>query len=654
MAKNLKDTFLNQANRIKIPDNQRPYIWQKQKIQKFIDEALEKQKNGEKHFSGITITHNTINDTPRKIIIYDGQQRITTIFLAIKYLYDHLKNIAAITEQQDILLEQIIAECFSSTNFKFENDIKYDPIFSIVKARNTPESIIKQLKQLKLSYQKNSERYKCTSSVLDTYNHAKKLIELGNEPLKLYKALTETIEIVNVEVEDEFQALTYFKRINTESERLEDKDILKNEFYVKKISKDLIRSKLNEIENLCYDRSLKDIYHYYLTIKKIPHKIDDYFLPLDRQLTSLIGREVSLGKSLDNSFVEAFNDVVRIAKIHETTRIFSPGSIVSDKAFFYLRLSHEVLKIHGIDPIHIMILDFFGKADASKSIKRTKLESCLKSINLGFFCSIILSSNTRKLKEIHNQFVDLTADSSTTISNIENRCILIFKEHTLPATANEKVNELLKNPQRYTKYILLCYEEFKFSSIPPIGTEFHIEHILPQNTNYKAKRSGKEIMVPLYPWNSWGKPTTLSPIGIWNDKYNDYCKKIGNLALFEAGFNTALKNKSIIEKYYSKKLVRSKLIKGKFKCETYMERKLFLEGKTPYKFVKSTSHDGLRHSTFKSTSKINEFFDLGNIDNKKSVAMLTTQMGCIWSPESIDSRTTEIIESFRSQVMKFF
>ncbi|HHV7121836.1 TPA: DUF262 domain-containing protein, partial [Haemophilus influenzae] len=76
----IKDVF---DLKLSIPDYQRPYKWTVKNVQQLLEDLSEQFSQNQKSYRiGTLITHK--NDECSDIV--DGQQRITTLFLLLKYL----------------------------------------------------------------------------------------------------------------------------------------------------------------------------------------------------------------------------------------------------------------------------------------------------------------------------------------------------------------------------------------------------------------------------------------------------------------------------------------------------------------------------------------------------------------------------------------
>ena len=88
---------------LEVPFFQRSYVWNKDNWEELLDDLLEAKTN---HFLGSIILKNETTQSwePRRNVIIDGQQRLTTLSILTKALYDCMKN-----EQKDIFKFQTFA-----------------------------------------------------------------------------------------------------------------------------------------------------------------------------------------------------------------------------------------------------------------------------------------------------------------------------------------------------------------------------------------------------------------------------------------------------------------------------------------------------------------------------------------------------------------
>lgn len=83
------DKFLTERKQqFIVPVYQRNYSWEKEQCEKLFQDLFEIVESEEEHFIGTFF----VKDENHKSIVIDGQQRITSIFLLMKALYDHATN----------------------------------------------------------------------------------------------------------------------------------------------------------------------------------------------------------------------------------------------------------------------------------------------------------------------------------------------------------------------------------------------------------------------------------------------------------------------------------------------------------------------------------------------------------------------------------
>lgn len=87
--KTIKDLFLG-AKIFRVPEYQRPYAWEKQQFQEFLEDISHNLNRN--HFFGTILFHEkpSVSETFRHIDIVDGQQRITTLVIFIKLILEKL------------------------------------------------------------------------------------------------------------------------------------------------------------------------------------------------------------------------------------------------------------------------------------------------------------------------------------------------------------------------------------------------------------------------------------------------------------------------------------------------------------------------------------------------------------------------------------
>ena len=86
-AKAKSFTFLNNEGRVRIPFFQRSYVWSNENWEDLLRDLLDETRN---HFLGSHILKQQLPMTgePKEVQVIDGQQRLTTLSILVKALYD--------------------------------------------------------------------------------------------------------------------------------------------------------------------------------------------------------------------------------------------------------------------------------------------------------------------------------------------------------------------------------------------------------------------------------------------------------------------------------------------------------------------------------------------------------------------------------------
>ncbi|MCS7232207.1 MAG: DUF262 domain-containing protein [Elusimicrobiota bacterium] len=108
--------FLSMEGKVKIPFFQRTYVWTEENWEELLNELLNEFR--ETNFLGAIILKQipTASGEPKQLEVIDGQQRLTTLSILLKALFDTLPDenkrycegeVMAILKYKKILLHQI-------------------------------------------------------------------------------------------------------------------------------------------------------------------------------------------------------------------------------------------------------------------------------------------------------------------------------------------------------------------------------------------------------------------------------------------------------------------------------------------------------------------------------------------------------------------
>ena len=81
--------FITVEGLIKVPFFQRPYVWDEENWGKLFEDLAD---NRDSHFLGSIIfkQQNVSTGNPKEVLLIDGQQRLATICILLRAIYDNL------------------------------------------------------------------------------------------------------------------------------------------------------------------------------------------------------------------------------------------------------------------------------------------------------------------------------------------------------------------------------------------------------------------------------------------------------------------------------------------------------------------------------------------------------------------------------------
>lgn len=186
----------------KIPVYQRNYDWSNIQCEKLFQDIMKANECDHKHFTGTIVYINGIDGSAlNEVLIIDGQQRLTTVYILLKALYDAAKGVS-------VRIENEIEEVMFNRNCGEKYKLKLKPI-------KTDNEQLRLLIQNKIDeMDRNSNIYKnyiCFKNLIDKtlksglevndiLNGIKKLemVEIvldksqGDEPQKIFESINST------------------------------------------------------------------------------------------------------------------------------------------------------------------------------------------------------------------------------------------------------------------------------------------------------------------------------------------------------------------------------------------------------------------------------------------------------------------------------
>ncbi len=279
--KDLKATL--QSGYFIIPRFQRPYLWERENVEEFWNDAV--ANPDEEHFIGSIVVFKTRED---KLGIVDGQQRLTTITMILCALRNVLSDagFSDLARGVHLLVER--RDIGNKNQYVLQTETSYPYLQEHIQKFGAPETEPanrKEEENLKLAFEIVS------SSIQETLEKAGLTIEASSKSKrKRLQTLIEQIrdrilslKLIFIELDHEDDAYFVFETLNTRGKDLRLADLVKNHvtrlLRPKNQNVDLAKDKWNKIVDLIEENksiSLDGFLHHYwlskyeyTTVKKL-------------------------------------------------------------------------------------------------------------------------------------------------------------------------------------------------------------------------------------------------------------------------------------------------------------------------------------------------------------------------------------------------
>ena len=529
-------TFLGNEGLVRIPFFQRGYVWNIENWDDILTDLLDFEKS---HFLGSLILKQAEKQTgkPKEVLVIDGQQRLTTLSVLLRALYNSFD-------------EETQKNCESSIrNYLFFKKNQTDKDF-FVKIEHS--KIDKKRFQKVIKNEVTQDEY--DSIVVE--NPATKTISKSNKVLQCFKYFSEKLKSVSVEnrlelfnrlldqenkilvlidlseKEDE-QAI--FDTINSAGVRLSSADIIKNALFQKAL--DLFDS-VEDVEIL-YKDHWEDVFsidddaiNFWDTpratgrlmrdnIEILLHSISvikGFFDPDKHTLSDLSNLYKAYILKISKGDLESFiKEISKYAKLFREKILVFSSSTLFNYEDNYSRLFH-ILNICEISTFHPYILSLFYKYNN----KENKLLEELHKIESLVIRRMITKSETKSYNKMCKEFIKDNSIVDTKISEQAKGEVL----NGLSSISNKNATLLLFWVELYQRSI-----DSK-QSVKELKYNYSLEHVMPQKweeywSNVDVFDTNGIVIID----REIAKRERLSKI-----------YSIGNMTLLNSSLNTSLRN----------------------------------------------------------------------------------------------------------------
>lgn len=252
------------VNKFIIPEYQRPYAWSDEQVQTLFDDLVEYTKNEKEstYFLGTIVSYENENKEQE---IIDGQQRITSLFLLLRALYEKLELMTETKEVKNFK-GQIESAMWEQDELTAEVNCEKTLIESRVIRDKGNEIFAKILTDGKIeegAKDNYSLNYKIFASLIENY--------ATDEPELFFWFIRNVLNkaiLLPITADSQDTALTIFSTLNDRGLALSDADIFKAKIYNQLDSKEKTSfieqwQQLND-EATNANESIQKLFYYYM------------------------------------------------------------------------------------------------------------------------------------------------------------------------------------------------------------------------------------------------------------------------------------------------------------------------------------------------------------------------------------------------------
>lgn len=522
-AKGLK--FLSMEGKIKVPFFQRTYVWTEENWEELLNELLNEKKIN--NFLGAIILKQlpSASGEPKQLEVIDGQQRLTTLSILLKALYDSFSEEVKKNSESDVM--SILRYRKDYTSSAYEPRIEHSHVDQEAYKKVFEENL--DLQEIRDDVHLILRCYKYFIEKFKNMDEEKRKWLLN----KILNPENKMLVVIDLDEKDDEQAI--FDTLNTAGVRLTVAEIVKNAIFKRAIELSDKEKAIRLYEHTWKETFLKDeetlryweterttgrlkrdnlqiLLHYIGVIKRF-YDPDKHSLV---ELSKLYKEELKKIDSIEK-LKEFINEIVEYAKIYKERILTFYRDYLFSFEDSITRLLHilEELEISTFHPFLLYVFkEYQGKEDKIKEILG-KLE---KFIIRNMLAKVESVKNYNKLCK---QFID-------DLSNLDN------KLNEIPW---DKVDSGLKNiSSREAKLLLFWIElhrRYKGNyDEKELKYVYTLEHIMP----VKWEEHWDFDKVP-HPKNN-----ELSPEEQKQDR-NQKIKWLGNMTLLKSNLNKELQNK---------------------------------------------------------------------------------------------------------------
>lgn len=470
----------------RVPDFQRNYSWESEQIDALTQDLTEASYFTEPHFIGSLITMKNTED-PSSVLVIDGQQRLTTIFMLVSALRDAVMKL----ETQELIFSDgrsiNVARELEGFLFLTTADYRQRPRFEAhpMIAEMFRDSIIatpgpsrpklpKNHHSFSLKLRKGQKRL--ADWVSDEFGKHT-LVEGKLEfALQIRSVLGSQISVLQIVTENTAEAFDIFMSLNSTGLPLGPSDLVKSEIF-RVLTKDLppterqVRTReltdqwqviLTNLDSGNVDQFLR---HYLLSSQ--PKKVQSrrIFPVFEEQI-----RGYGLGENQRTQTRELLDTLIQASYVYQEILECSASSTPQGR-----RSLRTLLNIGA--SYRVLLLSALSKDVDLSSDKSEALLSAVESLNMRW---VLVGKNAQELESLYQLLANGLRAGSMTLEEVIRRLeVESPSDNSVQVVFNEQVLS-----SGLVKLILFRIEEEKSGSFSDFDPKsLHIDLIAPKNSN---------------------------------------------------------------------------------------------------------------------------------------------------------------------------
>jgi hypothetical protein len=470
----------------KVPDFQRNYSWESEQIDALTQDLTEASYFSEPHFIGSLITMKNVED-PSSVLVIDGQQRLTTIFMLVSALRDAVMKL----ETQELIFSDgrsiDVARELEGFLFLTTVDYRQRPRFEAhpMIAEMFRECIIASPSPSRAKLPKNHHNFslklrkgqkRLSEWVADEFSKAPSTEGKLEFALQIRRVLGSQISVLQIVTENTAEAFDIFMSLNSTGLPLGPSDLVKSEIF-RILTKDLpaaerqVRTReltdqwqviLTNLDSGNVDQFLR---HYLLSSQ--PKKVQSrrIFPVFEEQI-----RGFGLGEGQRSKTRELLDTLIQASYVYqeilECAASSSHPGRRSLRTLLHIGASYRVLLLAVLSQ---------GRLAASPDLDQ--LLSTIESFNLRW---VLVGKNAQELESLYQLLANGLNSGALSIQDVIRRlAVEAPSDNSVAAVFNEQVLS-----SSLVKLILFRLEEEKSGLLTDFDPKsLHIDWIAPRGVD---------------------------------------------------------------------------------------------------------------------------------------------------------------------------